>query len=515
MLFPLFILLSSSAFHLHQNHTNYDSSSPLAAVDHPSANVAFPIIAINRGNITTSNDKLPTKSASGRVDPLKMTPATNDSSWSLDCCNNSSLFDLTEPPPPLPSVAYLIAPGNGSNGRAVDPFYREFRDQSRFWIQRILVPLITFVGVIGNSMTIVIMTRRRMRSSTNIYLAALAIIDMVYLISVFALSFKHYPNAADRNYYLYWTFHPFVLMITDACSNISAWLTVTFTLERLIVVWSPIRGKVLCTEARARKVILVVFLVCFTCTLPVPFEWVVTESINLKTNTTKFDLKESDLGRNALYKTIYYRFTSITFSFIPLILLAVFNSFLIRSVHVSRRQRSKMTHSIVRRTPTSTNASSQPKITISGAPSLMVNNGANGGLRGSRDVSPKSPASGRSPGSRLSDHSTAQETKITIMLIAVVLLFMVCQIPWAIMLIYNSFQAEDASPNSVHLITAINNIFNFLMAINAAGNFLLYSLLSKRYRKTCVQLFCPCVKSKLKHNSEWSSKPATVEFAAG
>jgi hypothetical protein len=110
--------------------------------------------------------------------------------------------------------------------------YLEFRDQSRFWIQRVLVPIISLIGVIGNSITIVIMTRRRMRSSTNSYLAALATYDMLYLIFTFVLSLSHYPNANDIKYYYYWLLWPITLFICDVSSNTSIWITVTFTIER-------------------------------------------------------------------------------------------------------------------------------------------------------------------------------------------------------------------------------------------------------------------------------------------
>lgn len=93
------------------------------------------------------------------------------------------------------------------------------------------------VGIVGNTITMVIMTRRRMRSSTNWYLAALAIFDMLYLIFTFVLSLKHYPNAYDVAYYAYWYMIPFSHMITDAASNTSVWLTVTFTIERSVEVW--------------------------------------------------------------------------------------------------------------------------------------------------------------------------------------------------------------------------------------------------------------------------------------
>lgn len=43
-----------------------------------------------------------------------------------------------------------------------------FRDSSRFWVQYVLVPLVVIIGVMGNAVTIYILTRRPMRSSTNV-----------------------------------------------------------------------------------------------------------------------------------------------------------------------------------------------------------------------------------------------------------------------------------------------------------------------------------------------------------
>jgi len=43
-----------------------------------------------------------------------------------------------------------------------------FRDSSRFWVQRVLVPIVVIIGVLGNAVTIYILTRRPMRSSTNV-----------------------------------------------------------------------------------------------------------------------------------------------------------------------------------------------------------------------------------------------------------------------------------------------------------------------------------------------------------
>lgn len=52
----------------------------------------------------------------------------------------------------------------------------------------------------------------------------------------------------------------------------SVWLTVSFTLERYIVVWHPIKGKVLCTENRAKIIIAVISILCFLATASTTFE---------------------------------------------------------------------------------------------------------------------------------------------------------------------------------------------------------------------------------------------------
>lgn len=95
----------------------------------------------------------------------------------------------------------------------------QFRDASRFWIQRVLVPLVVGIGVLGNVVTIVVLTRRRMRSSTNVYLTALAVSDLLYLVFVFTLSLKHYPNTHESSFRWYWHYYGFGTWFTDATSK--------------------------------------------------------------------------------------------------------------------------------------------------------------------------------------------------------------------------------------------------------------------------------------------------------
>ena len=84
------------------------------------------------------------------------------------------------------------------------------------------------------------------------------------------------------------------------------------------------------------------FIICVSITLPTPFEWVVYEHYDMATNSTRMKVAFSELGQNATYKSIYYHTTVFLFVLLPLVLLVIFNSFLIRSVHQSTKQRSNM-----------------------------------------------------------------------------------------------------------------------------------------------------------------------------
>ncbi|XP_022663222.1 FMRFamide receptor-like [Varroa jacobsoni] len=309
----------------------------------------------------------------------------------------------------------------------------------RFVFQQLLVPIVALVGIMFNSLTMIIMTRRRMRSSTNNYLAALATADCLYLICTIYFSLRHRFGETDPRYNFYRRMRPLMQLLVDTAQNTSVWLTVTFTIERYIAVCHPMRGKVLCTESRSRKVILAVLLYTIVLTLPTFFEFKIVEERDSR-NETIAQVIQSEMGANVLFTTVYYWLLVVMNTVVPLVILIVFNTFLVRSVHISRRQRSTMT------------------------------------LR-------QRPNSAREPSS--------QENKITVMLIAVVILFLVCQMPSAALLIYTTF--DDARTT---FILVLGNFFNFLVCVNASGNFVLYCLLSNKYRKTFINMFCPCLQAR-------------------
>lgn len=306
-------------------------------------------------------------------------------------------------------------------------------------MQRYSIPVIASVGVVVNCLSMVVLTRKRMRSSTNCYLTALAFFDALYLVFNFSMSLIHHEGFIDSksyNDYIPWGFP-----LTDLCSNTSVWLIVSFTVERCIAVCYPLRGSQMCTIKRAKIVISSVFAVALACSLPTFFEWRSGPYVDERDNVTVYGFHPTELGINQTFQNGFYWFTSLMFSLIPIMMLIIFNSILVRSVHHSQRQRRKMTTKV----------------------------------RG------------------VSDNQQHQELRITIMLIVVVVVFLICQLPSAVLLIWSKDIPWHTAKDNFS--KGLNNISNLLMATNATCNFFLYCFLSDKFRRTFVQIFYPCRKA--------------------
>lgn len=392
----------------------------------------------------------------------------------------------------------------------------QFLVASRFWIQKVLVPIAVFVGVCGNIITVMVLTRRRMRCTTTIYLTALAVADIIYLLFVLLLSCEKYDRIHEKRFELYWRFFGISHWICDAASSTSVWLTVSFTIERYIVVCHPIKGKVHCTEARAKSIITIVSILCLISTASTTFEYQLkvdetcirkycddnilgnnTLELDNFNNTSEYEhhvakrssvqledtseeqrlkmvpqnlskkafceqeeegeeegetaaltinsteccemryvigTEPTSLAYNSVYTTTFYWFSSIGFGLLPLVLIATFNTFLVHAVYRSQKQRRRLTNA---------------------AENSSQNN----------------------------------ENRITLLLISVVFLFLMCQTPTAVYLIYAAFQSTK-SEYVMNIEKGLGNIFNFLLTVNASCNFVLYCVLSAKFRRTFQLVFC-------------------------
>ena len=107
--------------------------------------------------------------------------------------------------------------------------------------------------------------------------------------------------------------------------------------------------KVWCTPRRAVYVVLIVCVAAFLVTLPEFFEHVVVEQSvgrsNYSTETTQLVLriKLTEFGSSVGYQLGYNYVNQSLFTFLPLTLLFVFNSLLMKAVLSAARLRQTMT----------------------------------------------------------------------------------------------------------------------------------------------------------------------------
>ena len=319
---------------------------------------------------------------------------------------------------------------------------------TRFYVQKLLVPVITTAGLFGNIISSCVLTRKSMISSTNCYLTALAVFDTLYLVFSFTLSLQHYRLVEESHVYWYWT--PYGRVFTDISSNVSVFLTVTFTLERYVGVCHPMKGRVLCTPRRANYIILGVVVFAFICTTPEFFEWRTEES--LQSNVTSVVMVVTELGQSFSYQVGYYWFLVSTFTFLPLVLLCTFNGILIHSVLVATRVRKRMAYISVSKEP----------------------------------------------------RRQQEQMKITMMLISVVAVFLICQFPNATLIVYRTYieiaQVKMTSYDWNNVRIA-GNIVNLFILINASGNCVLYSVMSSKFRRVFLRVFCSFVP---KYNTQYT-----------
>ncbi|ODM87733.1 FMRFamide receptor, partial [Orchesella cincta] len=331
-----------------------------------------------------------------------------------------------------------------------------FRDLSRFWVQFISVPIVVVVGVLGNVIIIHVLTRKSMHSSTNVnslrellpetfsachfindcrYLTALGISDLFYLLFTASMSWRHYPSF-DR-FWLYWSYIPIGLWITDAFSSTSVWLTVSFTVERYVAVFHPISGTNLRGEKRAVSIAIAMYILCFAFTAPTVFEWELFASgktPSLYTEQSIYSVNGPHLARTK-----------------PSV-------FFITGVRKTR---------IARNTPIDdfredTISARHIQLGICGIKKAFC----------------------------VVFQRQREENRVTVILIAVVMLFVFCQLPTAAVLIYSSFISLPASGSAEeNILLGLGNIFNLLVAINAASNWVLYTALSEKYRRQLCYCF--------------------------
>ena len=306
-------------------------------------------------------------------------------------------------------------------------------------IARVVVPIICAFGIVGIIVTVIVLSRKNMCTSTNCYLMALSITDLLFLILFASILAEDRFTAHTQPYYFYSMYITYAIYLIHVFLIASIWLTVMLAVERYIAICQPFLATKMCTVVKARVIVVLIYFCALCCRIPNLWENRIVTVFDHSTNNTIYYMESTEFAENIYYVTVYPWIVDVVLSsVIPFVLLLVLNVRLIWEVRKSTRYLQR---------------------------NMMMSGGASG------------------TGSNVAQR---EELQITVMLISVVIVFFVCQGPYVI---YTAIRSTNMAFVS-HALLLLRYVTILLLALKSAINFLLYCWFSEKFRATLRHVFC-------------------------
>ncbi len=319
-----------------------------------------------------------------------------------------------------------------------------------FYLYTVAMGLLGVLGLVGNSLSFLVLRKDRGTPVATFLLQVLAVADNCFLlIWLVSYSVKNYlrfmePATATGPAWLYTRVYTFPLLYIAQMETI--WLTVVIALNRYMAVCMPYKAPHLCTVYNVYKEVVVVTLFSVCMNIPRFFEIDVVR--RRQNGTVVVEWERTELGKNPIYATVYTDALYYLFSFVlPLLILAFVNMRVTAAYQAAKRRKRRMT----------------------------------------------------------TRRSVDNENNITLVMIVIVVVFMLCQAPARIVQLVWSYKYSHCYEYQYYFI----HVSNTLEVLNSSVNFLIYFSFRQRFRDIIVENFCcgPVVSS---HRRD-SAKATTTE----
>ena len=301
-------------------------------------------------------------------------------------------------------------------------------------------PVLLIFGTFGNVVAFFILMKNVKKASTYSYLSALSVMDLLVLyigllqlwIGQFTFEIKNQAN---------WLCKLFVFL-GYVCSDTSVWLIIAVTAERFFVVYFPLQAPRLCNVKNARIVIVGITLLFGS--INAHLLWSVELEIGQYNDTV---IKQCHAKGNftLLVHVIWPWVDAAIYSFVPFVLILVFNILIIRQVFMAKRTRSKM-------------------LTLSACQRHLVK-----------------------PAKYKNQCETSR--KITCMLLVISFTFLLTTLPVNIILIVSTVDTSYQEETFAKMQLA-NALTTLLMYTNHCINFYLYCATGRKFREQFRNLAC-------------------------
>ena len=322
--------------------------------------------------------------------------------------------------------------------------FTECRFAVMLW--KIFAPLCLVVGVLGNIMSLMVLSRQRMRqTTTSVYLRLLAIVDTVVLIVTMPrqiLSFYSFVKIHDLSVFTC----KFYSFMTPVILTLSWYILPIISIDRLIQVRYPLWAKKHCTKKSALIIFTVLALVILATNLhSLIFQELRWRAARVPTNATNTTVRLNavcgavDPRVLEFQKNVYPWFFLVVFSLTPVMLQIVCNVILIRELVIRSRRRQ--------------------------------NNRA------------------------LKDHNERDEREqkdlrsVTRMLVVTSVFFVLSSVPQCSQIILQYYLFQPKTPHNHAKDTLFKACVHLLMYSNNTINFLLYTLSGKLFRNELYSMF--------------------------
>ncbi|CAF0929919.1 unnamed protein product [Adineta steineri] len=319
------------------------------------------------------------------------------------------------------------------------------------------------LGLLANTFSIIILAHKRMRTlSTNIYLIALAVVNLLWLILFFlcyalrlTIIVPYFISENQENLHSIYNqiFHrlsPYIIPLMNTLQLCIIYYTVAVSVDRYLYISTGINPSQYCTVRNALRIILFLTIFSIIFVILYWFKFRITTQTNTE-NQTYYKMFYTDIGQQKMFQeiinlSIYIPIVHV----IPLVTLILINILTVRRLIKYHDEHRRLISTSVRQM-------------------AMI---------------------------RTNFFYSRRHYHVSIMLIAVVLLFILCRFPMLINHLYevqHSITDDNISNENLYFQCRIQRLFNifanFMQTINSNGNLILYLLCCQNFRETTTELF--------------------------
>jgi hypothetical protein len=300
------------------------------------------------------------------------------------------------------------------------------------------------LGLVGNSLSFIVLGYERPYTSTAIFLQSLAVADSLVLVGFILrysmLRIHEYMILINSYMEVYNITYAYIVTFGSIARSASIYTTVCVAAERYIAVCKPLKAASICTKKNACIAVVCVVVGSFLYRFPIPFGYDIRYRYDPCVGRMRPQYYHNVLYRSPLYRILYVNVLAVlTNTFIPVSILAF------------------ITYSVV---------------------TALRNTRKSDMLRGS--------------GNRSGNNS---RNSATIRVVAVVIVYMILEIPgsvYEIVQILNKFASVDID---YYVRDPFYSIARFLSVLNSFINFFIYCATGRRFRRGLGELFHMRIKS--------------------